>query len=385
MILGRSVLLGCLLAGFLGFSPVLAAPFSSIVVDASNGRILQSYRAEQRRHPASLSKMMTALIMLEEIEAGKLRPDTPITASATAAKRPRSKLGLRAGEKIPAHLALKALLVKSANDVATAVAEHISGSESRFAKRMSRTARRLGLRNTYFANASGLYDWQQRTTASDMARLTITLLERYPHFESLWNVQSFTYKDRLYISHNRLPRILPGSLGMKTGYIRASGYNVATTVERDGRRVVIVVIGGRSSVSRDRQVVSLAERTLPRARKTDTSAKISAKKSKLVTAWLGAPSNATLAGRVPDNATLSRDWKIQVGAFRASRQATEHLKRVRRSLGTTLQTAEPQTQLVTANGRQIYRARFANLSEAEAFSICQKLARFKSGCLPIAP
>ena len=245
--------------------PAQAAPFSSIVIDASNGRILQSYRAEQARHPASLAKLMTIYIVLEEIEAGRLAPTTPIKISARAIAQPPSHLNLKMGASISAQLAIKALIVKSANDVATAIAEHIATTEPRFAARMTRTARQLGMDNTHFTNASGLHHRRQRTTASDMAFLSKALLERFAHFEPLWNVQFFRHAGALYVSHNRIPRIVVGGLGMKTGYINASGYNITSAVERDKRRVIIVVMGGRTARARDRQVVALAKRALPRA------------------------------------------------------------------------------------------------------------------------
>ncbi len=327
---------------------------------------------------------MTVFIMLEEIETGHLKPHTPIRISTNAAKQPASHIGLRKYTRIPAHMALKALIIKSANDVATAVAEHISGTETHFAMRMTKTARKLKMTKTTFANASGLYHRHQRTTASDMARLVKALLERFPHFQTLWNVQAFNFNGKRYISHNRLPRILPGSLGMKTGYIRASGYSIATAVERNGRRVIIVLIGGRTALTRDRQVVSLAERTLARAQPLKNTASVGRTRRVQVSKWLSHKQN-TASYKKRNKPKRVRDWEIQVGAFRVSRLAIEHLNYVRRSLGNSLDKAAARTELVTTNGRQIYRARFANLSEAEAFNICRRLQNLRPGCLPIAP
>ena len=242
-----------------------AAQFSSIVIDATTGRTLHQYRASQQRYPASLAKMMTLYMMFEEIEQGRMKPDTKIRVSRKAAKQPPSKLGLRYRSSINARDAMHALIVKSANDVAYAVAEHIAGSEAKFARRMTGKARQLGLYDTRFTNASGLYHWRQQTTARDMARLAALLLERFPHFETVWRLREFDYDGKTYISHNRLLNRLYGAMGMKTGYIRASGYNLATAVQRDGRRVIVVVLGSDSPQSRDRRVAALAERSLPRA------------------------------------------------------------------------------------------------------------------------
>ena len=362
-----------------------AAPFSSIVIDATSGRTLQQYRAHQQRYPASLTKLMTIYLMMEEIEKGTLKHDTPIYVSRNASRQPPSKLGLRRGGHIEAGTAMQALIVKSANDVATAVAEHISGSEDKFARRMSKTARRLGLYDTKFTNASGLYHWRQQSTARDMARLAQKLLERFPHFERVWQAQELEWNGKTFRSHNHVLRRLPGALGMKTGYIRASGYNIATAVQRDGKRVIVVVIGGSSTKTRDRQAISLAERSLPRA----TAFKrpiVNPKKLQLASYWLDTTADELAA---PNNglnlAGLPKDWQIQVGAYSASIHARSQLQRVRRVLGPQLADAQPHTEPAEKNGRPIYRARFANLSENQAHHLCDKLRDVSPGCLAISP
>lgn len=364
---------------------VAYAPYASIVIDASSDRIMQHYRADQKRHPASLTKLMTLYILFEEIEAGRIKADTPIPVSAQAADQPASRLGLTRGSYIDARTAMKALLIKSANDVAVALAEHIAGSEVKFAHRMSLMARRLGMHDTHFVNASGLYHWRQQTTARDMAHLSKILLERFPQFETLWNLQSFVYRGKRHTSHNHLLQRLPGSLGMKTGYIRASGYNITTAIERDGRRIIIVVIGGKSAKQRDRQVMLLAERSLPRAGIYQTRNTPNALQRHAARSWLIPPSGNAVMARQRAKTTGLRDWQIQVGAFNASRLARSHLQRVRRVVGENLQAAEGRTERIELGGQQIFRARFANLSESQAFSICQQLENIKPGCLPIKP
>jgi D-alanyl-D-alanine carboxypeptidase len=347
-----------------------AAQFSSIVIDASTGRTLHQYRANQQRYPASLAKMMTLYMMFEEIESGRMKPNTKIRVSRNAARQPASKLGLRTRSTITARMAMQSLIVKSANDVATAVAEHIAGSEAKFARRMTGKARQLGLYDTRF------------TTARDMARLANLLLNRFPHFETVWRLREFDYRGKTYISHNRLLSRLYGAMGMKTGYIRASGYNLATAVQRDGKRVIIVVLGSDSPQTRDRRVTSLAERSLARAVPMPTPS-IAAAKLQRAAQWLDRPADALLsqAGETGDR----QDWKIQVGAFSASNHARSQLQRVRRVLGTHLEMAEESTEPFEKNGKRIYRARFANLSEPQAFSLCDRLRDVTPNCLPIGP
>lgn len=359
-----------------------ATQFSSIVIDATTGRTLHQYRANQQRYPASLAKMMTLYMMFEEIEQGRMKPDTKIRVSRQASHQPPSKLGLRYRSTISARDAMHALIVKSANDVAYAVAEHIAGSEAKFARRMTGKARQLGLYDTRFTNASGLYHWRQQTTARDMARLAALLLERFPHFETVWRLREFDYGGKTYVSHNRLLNRLYGAMGMKTGYIRASGYNLATAVQRDDKRVIIVVLGSDSPQSRDRRVTALAERSLPRAQ-AKAEATFSAAQRNLAAAWLNKPASALLAKS--GQANEAQSWKIQVGAFAASNHALSQLKRVRRVLGTHLEMAEESTEPIEKNGKRIYRARFANLSEPQAFELCDKLRDVTPNCLPIGP
>ena len=374
----------CFIWGF--SSSASAAPFSSIVIDATNGRSLQQYRASQSRYPASLTKLMSLYIVFEEIEAGRLSPETPIYVSNKAARQPASRLGLKAGRTIAAKTAMKALLVKSANDVATAIAEHISGSEDKFARRMSQKARELGLYDTSFVNASGLYHWRQQSTARDMAKLAQALLTDFPQFESLWQTTGFTFDGKKYRSHNRVLRRLSGAIGMKTGYIRASGYNIATAVQRDNKRIIIVIIGGSSAAARDRHAISLADRSLPRAQTYVAKAKPNSAKLRQAAQWLDTP--ATELAKPTQGlvlADLPRDWKIQVGAFSASIHAYSQLQRIRRVLGPQLENSQGSAEPIERNGKPMYRARFANLSEPQAFRLCRSLLEVTPSCLPIAP
>jgi D-alanyl-D-alanine carboxypeptidase len=405
----------CVLSIFLSaLQPVAASPkYASIVVDAHSGRVLQYYRDEQVRFPASLTKIMTVYVALEEIRAGRMEPDTPIRVSANAAKQPASKLGLRAGETISARLALQALIVKSANDVATAMAEHISGSETKFAKRMTRTARKLGMFDTNFVNASGLFNRRQKSSARDIARLAKAAIDDFPAYNGLWKQRYLVHKGQRISGHNRLLGSLKGSIGMKTGYIRAAGYNIVNLIERGDKRLLVVVMGGRSAKSRDAQVRRLLKTTLPRA----APAPVGMKRAKFnpAEAWLRIGSDRPLTktapattrpkirpmmqsnkasgqnrGQRPQERPAQRtapdgSWKIQVGSFVEADDARRQLSQVKEILGTALKQAEARTETVRLRGKKMYRARFAKLSQAQAVTLCAQLTRLKTGCLPIAP
>ena len=260
-----AALLAAALAGA-SAGPAAANPkYAAIVVDGNTGAVLHASRADQRRYPASLTKMMTLYVVFEELKAGRLSLQTPVAISANAARQPASKLGLKAGESIPLEEAILALVVKSANDIATAVAEHVAGSEEEFARRMTRRAQRLGMGATRFANASGLPDKRQYTTARDMALLGRQIRLDFPEYYPYFSVSRFTFRGKRYRGHNRLVRSYEGADGIKTGYIRASGFNLVSSVERNGKRLVAVVMGGRTAKRRDDHSAALLNRYLPKA------------------------------------------------------------------------------------------------------------------------
>ena len=237
--------------------------YAAIVVDAGSGRVLFAESPDALRHPASLAKMMTLYILFQELEAGRLSWGTALPVSAEAAGQPPSKIGLAAGETIAVSDAVLALAVKSGNDVAVVVAEAVAGSEEAFAQRMTSTARRLGMARTIFANASGLPDEAQVTTAREMALLARALQSHFPRYYAVFSQQSFDYAGRTHRSTNRLLGALAGMDGIKTGYIRASGHNLAASVRRGSRHVLIIVFGGPSREARDAHVAALAEAYLP--------------------------------------------------------------------------------------------------------------------------
>lgn len=250
------------LAGTTGVYP---EKYAAIVVDASNGNVLYSANADSRRYPASLTKMMTLYVLFEDLERGRYRLNSRLSVSANAAAQAPSKLGLRAGDTIMVEDAIKALVTKSANDAAATIGENLAGSVPAFAERMTRTARALGMNSTRFRNASGLPDPGQYTTARDMMKLGVALQVRFPAYYAYFQTRSFTFRGRTMGNHNNLLGRIEGVDGIKTGYINASGFNLVSSVKRDGRRLVAVVMGGRTARSRDAHMARLIEAYLPRA------------------------------------------------------------------------------------------------------------------------
>lgn len=259
-------LLVMLMMTLMGSANAQANPrYAGIVVDLENGEVLYAENADEPRYPASLTKMMTLYLTFEALEEGRLSLDQPLPVSAQAAAMPATKLWLSAGSSIPVDTAIRALAVRSANDVAVVVAEALGGSEQRFANLMTAKARELGMNATTFRNASGLPDDLQITTARDMLTLSVRVMQDFPQYYHYFGLQEFTYRGTRHTSHNRLVRDYPGADGLKTGFIRASGFNVATTAVHDGRRMVAVVMGGFSSSSRDTHMADLLDRSFMRA------------------------------------------------------------------------------------------------------------------------
>src|SRR5262245_10292760 len=236
---------------------VQAAPYSDIVVDANSGSVLHATNPDARRHPASLTKIMTLYLLFEQLEAGKLKLDSQLKVSEDAAGQSPTKLGLRAGSTIAVEDAIKGIVTRSANDAAVVVAEAIAGDEGDFAKLMTHKAHALGMTRTVYKNASGLPDDDQVTTARDQAILGRAIQERFPRYYKYFSTRSFTFRGQWIGNHNRLLGNVEGVDGIKTGYIRASGFNLVTSVHRGNRYIVAVVMGGTSASSRDAKMREL--------------------------------------------------------------------------------------------------------------------------------
>jgi D-alanyl-D-alanine carboxypeptidase len=226
-------------------------PSASIVVDGNSGAVLQASNPDALRHPASLTKIMTLYLLFERLEAGGIRLDTPLKVSEHASEQAPTKLGLHAGQSITVEDAIKGMVTKSANDAAVVVAENLGGDEGNFAKLMTQRASALGMTRTSYMNASGLPDDGQVTTARDQALLGRTIQEHFPRYYKYFSTESFVYHGETTRNHNHLLGSIEGVDGIKTGFTRASGFNLVTSVHRGGRYLIAVVMGGHSSSERD--------------------------------------------------------------------------------------------------------------------------------------
>ena len=235
--------------------------FSYIVADAASGKILKSSNSHAKTYPASLTKMMTAYLVFEALESGKLRLNQKLIVSRHASRQMSGKLWLKKGQTITVKEALYATIVKSANDTAVVLAEALGGSESNFAYLMTRKARQLGMYRTFFRNASGVPNVRQITTARDMLTLGRSLYHRFPQHYFIFGTKTFTYKKHKYKNTNKLLGKLKGIDGIKTGYIRLSGYNLVASAIRKGKRIIAVVMGGKTSRWRNQEMSRLINST----------------------------------------------------------------------------------------------------------------------------
>lgn len=238
---------------------VYTEKYAAFVMDADTGLILHRENANKTLHPASLTKMMTLLMVFDAIERGKLKLHHRVRISEHAASMVPSKLDLPVGSSIKVEDAIFSLVTKSANDVAVALGEKLGGSEAGFALMMTKKAREIGMTKTRFKNASGLHDPRQVSTARDMARLARTIITKYPQYYHYFSTEKFTYQGKTYKSHNRLMKSYEGMDGMKTGYIRASGFNLVSSAVRNDRRIIGVVFGGRTGRLRNAQMEILLD------------------------------------------------------------------------------------------------------------------------------
>jgi D-alanyl-D-alanine carboxypeptidase len=249
-------------------------PFSSIIVDANSGATLSANNPDASRHPASLTKIMTLYLLFERLEAGKMKLDTEMEVSEHASEQAPTKLGLRPGQTIRVEDAIKGLVTRSANDAAVVIAEAIGGDEDDFAKLMTRKAHALGMSHTTYRNASGLPDDDQVTTARDQSTLGRAIQDRFPRYYRYFSTAEFNFRGQTIRNHNHLIGSVEGVDGIKTGYTRASGFNLVTSIHRGNRFLVGAVMGGRSGGSRDATMRSLLAENLEKAATKRTVAAI---------------------------------------------------------------------------------------------------------------
>lgn len=396
--------------------------YAAIIIDDSSGRVLHQVNADDRRYPASLTKMMTIYMAFEAIEKKRLTFESRLTITPYAANQAPSRIGLAPGDNFTVRQAILALVTKSANDAATALGETIGGNEPAFAAMMTRRAQALGMNNTVFKNANGLPDPQQVTTARDLATLARALRRDFPQHYHYFSTSEFSYKGVTVANHNRVLNQLDGADGLKTGYIRASGFNLASSATRNGRRIVGVVLGGESGAWRDARMVQLMEQAfdnsitnpapsmIASAKPAAPSAAAQARKPRAdaIAATETFPNRvATLADpnlnfeqgdtemavaslpaskprySLPKNA--GTEWAIQVGAFSKQAPAQAAANSAKDKLPQILSAARVLVIDGRGDGSKYFRARLTGLTEVAARSACKQLEQKGMGCITVAP
>ena len=361
----------------LGARLALAEVHASIVVDAQTGTVLESHNADKLAHPASLAKLMTLYITFQRLDSGKLTLDKQMRVSRHASAQQATRLGLRAGSSISVRSAILGIVTKSANDAAVVLAEDISGSEARFAGLMTRTAHQLGMLRTHFYNASGLPDARQWTTARDMSKLALAIIGDFPAYYHFFDVRSFLFHGRRVYGHDHLLDLYAGADGLKTGYIRTSGYNLVTSAVRHRRRLVGVVMGGATARARDRYMMTLLDRSFS-MRAAPLEAARSADHSKSQRHAEASVKFASDEVRGDDEDAAGSHWVVQVGCDFSSAQS------VRRVLESAVRTApaslSKNKELVVKLPGAHYRARFSQLTKGTAIKACRTLSRTGFTC-----
>ena len=393
--------------------------YASIVVDANSGEVIFARRADSPRYPASITKVMTLYLVFEAMAEGRVSPDDLVTISPRAASQPPSKLGLPAGSRIRLDDAIRSLAVRSANDIAVALAEHVGGSEARFAALMTLRAQELGMTQTRYVNANGLPDSRQLSSARDIAILSRAVMRDFPQYYHYFGQRQWTFEGRNYNNTNGLLHSMPGVDGIKTGYTNASGYNLAASAVRDGRRLITVVLGGRTTQSRNAHVAELLnagfdyERQVREGVAPAVAQQIFASLSggvgvdyatggpgvtELASAEVPVSADVLAASAALDAATAppepqrpvvtaaaqgdARDpnanWVVQVGAFRDQSVAQEWLGEVGRRFRDHFRNAEGG---VTAAANGWFRARYMGFTRSAADAACESLEQRNVPCM----
>lgn len=409
-------LLAVLINVGLGSGPsgqVQAAPaYAAIVLDKHTGKVLYSRNADRQRYPASLTKAMTLYLLFEELKAGTIGLKTKFIVTANAANQAPSRLGLKAGDRIRVIDAIRALVTKSANDVAVAVAENLAGTEQAFARAMTVKAHKMGMKRTQFRNASGLPNSKQVTTARDMATLSMRLMKDFPSYYGFFATRTFTYRGRKYKNHNRLLFKYRGTDGIKTGYTRASGFNLAASVRRKRKHLIAVVLGGKSAKKRDVNMMNLLSRSFrkavaynpkkrppakvarrktpaahkpsPRQRirvaapKTETRAKpLAAEGSRVGTTG---ENRAPARKLITTGAAATGPYHVQIGAYGDATLAREKLQLIFSKAEDLLRGHPPITMPHSDPSIKLIRARFVAFTETQARTTCAKLQKRAIAC-----
>ncbi|MCG5239993.1 serine hydrolase [Azospirillum doebereinerae] len=386
----------------------LAAKAASIIVDARTGEVLHEQDADAVTHPASLTKMMTLYLTFDALDDGRLSLDQALPVSSWAESMSPTKLGLRAGSSLRVETAILGLVTKSANDAAVVLAEALGGSETRFAEMMTRKARELGMRNTLFRNASGLPNMEQVTTARDFSILSRAMLADHPKYYPYFSRRSFVYGGRPLANHNHLMSRYEGMDGIKTGYTVASGFNLAASATRDGRRLVGVVMGGKSAVSRDNRMEALLDqafgkpnrgredgplvasaerssRAAPEAEGDNDDEPVAKGKLAVRKATPVQKVSAPSAAPVASGGKSGNGWGIQVGAFSSKAAGQKALTQAAKQAPFLLRGAKHTVTEVKTGKDKVYRARMVGMDEKEARQACATLNKHGHRCMAVSP
>ena len=354
--------------------------YSSIVIDAGSGRVLEAVNPDEPRFPASLTKIMTAYMLFEALHDGRVKLEQPVPVSTHAASMSPSKLGLVPGAQLTVEEALLGMVTKSANDAAAAIGELLGGSEDQFAQMMTVRARALGMTASTFRNASGLPDPEQLTTARDMAVLARHLVQDFPNEYRYFSTPGFVFHGRLIPNHDHMLTTYPGADGIKTGYTVAAGHNLATSALRDGVRLIGIVLGAPSNYTRDLHMAALLDQSFLAMNVPPPGRPAPATEMAAMPPLIGSAQAAAAPARLDPSARaaptvrpiLALDrWGVQVGSF-GSMGAAEHVaERIRR------ETVGGEVEVVplAMRNRPAWRAELLGLSLPEAQTACGSLAR----------
>ena len=371
------------------------AKYASFIINENTKRIYHNANADTRNYPASLTKIMTLYLVFDALKSKKISMSSKFKVSKRATRQPPSKLNLSAGSNITVKNAILALVTKSANDVATVIAENLGKSERNFARLMTRKAKKLGMTRTTFRNASGLPNRGQLSTARDMATLGIAIRKNHPKFFKLFKTKSFIYKGVKYTNHNNLLGSYSGTDGIKTGYTNASGFNLVASVERNGQRIIGVVFGGKKARSRDKHMVTLLNKyfktslSKPLVRIAKPS-ELPKTRPKIVLAEKNIK-NFKIPPEIINNIIqndVEEDWFIQIGAFKNRLNAHKAARNARNvvpeQLGNLPASLSKITKSSTNNNLQyLWRVRFVELAENQARSVCAELWTSGLSCIPL--
>ena len=382
------------------WGPAAAGP-ATILVDDGSGAVLAASDADRLWYPASLTKMMTVYLAFETIEAGRLDLDEKLTVSKAAAAQPPTDLGVRAGTRLGVETAIKAAILRSANDAAVALAERIGGSEADFVTMMNAKARTLGMSRTVFRNASGLPDAGQVTTARDMALLARALMRDYPQHYHFFSARDFVYRGRRLPTINSILERYPGADGIKTGFTCGAGYNLVASVERDGRRLIGVVLGGRNRADRVEEMVrlldagfaagALPERPhLQRAALDAVSPATGPDLPPEMQLDSGSCAYASIDGRTAGDRTAEPErlpgWGILFGAYFSRLEAKAAIRRSQSALGKDPAGARPAiVPRRSSLGLEVYAALLVGLSQQDAGRACKRLTGRDQYCHALDP